>query len=208
MTIDTRKSPREFWVYEDNGDIWVYEINWNDQSPKGIHVIEYDAYQELANAQTNYLKNAIANNHLLIVKDAELEAIRKELEELKQKVASQCLRLEAIARSSNVSANSGVVIQLVANDLDRAYRRISQQDDELEALRKERDELVLDLAHCGGLIKTLEKERDEYRAVLDWMEVGYGGMFGSDSITKEDEAYDLCADKVFEVLAKYPKESI
>lgn len=35
-----KKKPREFWIYEDNGDSWVSVINWNDQKSTGIHVRE------------------------------------------------------------------------------------------------------------------------------------------------------------------------
>lgn len=31
---------REFWIYEENGDLWASEINWNDDCFNGIHVRE------------------------------------------------------------------------------------------------------------------------------------------------------------------------
>lgn len=57
-----------------------------------------------------------------------------------------------------------------------------------------------DVLNCVMREIDLRKERDAYRAALEWMEAGYAGMFGRQTVDAEEEAWEMCSVKVIEVL--------
>lgn len=130
-----------------------------------VHVIEYSAYEDMHELWDEM--KALADESFL----NGVRQTKSELEFLEKQLAIE---------------------QDCYKKLLKKYDDTSELET-IKVLQKERDELVLDLAHCGGQTKALRKERDEYRAAL------------VNIIAMQKSSKDRAEAKMArEVLAKYP----